>query len=103
MSNMNDVTQILSAFVPTRASRRANAGARCTMCGLGIVAVDFALVEVETQTFAGPAPTTRPIHKQCTALLFEEVQRLQEVADGMDDDEWAADPGVEDASEAEVG
>lgn len=94
---MNNVTDILSAFLPTRAYRRANAGARCTMCGLGIVAVDFALVEVESADAFGSRVSTRPIHTACTALLQEEVERLREVADDM---EREGEAGVEDSPEA---
>ena len=99
-TNMNDVTDILTAFIPTRAARRAQAGARCTMCGLGIVAVDFALVEVERTGFTGLTQTTRPIHKQCTALLWEEVERLREVADGPALGPSAEEVGVEAAPAA---
>ena len=90
-ANMSDVTDILSAFLPTRKYRRANAGARCTLCGLGIVAVDFCLVEVES----AERLETRPIHTACTALLWDEVARLEEMADEED--------GVEDASGPDVG
>ena len=89
-TNMNDVVDILSAFLPNRAYRRKMAGARCTMCGLGICAVDFALVEVESLIWPGRPETrvtTRPIHTACTALLAEEVQRLREVADDMEREE----------------
>ena len=96
--NMNNVTDILSAFLPNRAYRRANAGARCTMCGLGIVAVDLALVEVESVNPLGfKSVSTRPIHTACTALLAEEVERLREVADDM---EREGEAGVEGAGEA---
>ena len=95
MPNMNDVTDILTAFKPLRKYRRANAGARCTLCGLGIVAVDFALVEVESTNEFGSSISTRPIHTACTALLWDEVARLEEMADEED--------GVEDASGPDVG
>lgn len=70
----NDVTNILSAFRPNRAYRRANNGARCSMCGLGIVAVDLALVELEV---GGYTKVTKPIHAQCTALLWEAASELR--------------------------
>lgn len=78
---MNDVSEILEAFIPNRAYRRKNQGAGCTMCGLGIVAVDLALVTVVSNSWVGgKATSTRPIHKQCTALLWEEVARLEALA-----------------------
>ncbi len=96
--NMNTVTDILSAFLPNRAYRRKAAGARCTMCGLGIVAVDFCLVEVRSAGFGGTsALSTRPIHTACTALLHDEVERLREVADDMERED---DAGVADSPEA---
>lgn len=92
-TNMNDVTKILSAFLPNRAYRRKMAGARCTVCGLGIVAVDLSLVEVEVNGM----PQTRPMHAQCTSLLWDMAEEVN-----ADDDDWAADPelGVEGAPEA---
>ena len=98
-ANMSDVTDILTAFRPNRAYRRANAGARCTLCGLGIVAVDFCFVEVESTDEFGSRISTRPIHTACTALLWDEVAKLEEMADGMDE----AEPGVEDASDPDLG
>ena len=89
--NLSNVTDILSAFLPTRKYRRANAGARCTMCGLGIVAVDFALVEVESADSFGAQVSTRPIHTACTSLLWEEIERLRGVADGVEDESEATD------------
>lgn len=94
MSLANEAIAILSAFRPNRAFRRANAGARCNMCGLGIVAVDLALVEYET-TFG--RKTTQPIHNQCTALLWD----LHEELTAGEEDVFASDPGVEGTPEAE--
>lgn len=98
--NLSNVTDILSAFLPNRAYRRANQGARCTMCGLGIVAVDLALVEVESADSVGRRVSTRPIHTACTTLLWEEVERLRGIADGVDDADEDADAGVADAGDA---
>ena len=85
--------RILSAFLPTRAYRRANAGARCSLCGLGIVAVDFALVEVVVDGLS----LTRPIHTQCTALLWDLAAELN---GGDDEDEAALESaGGEDGSD----
>lgn len=92
-SNMNNVVDILEAFIPNRAARRQYAGARCTMCGLGIVAVDFALVGVVSENSGLQHKESRPIHKQCTALLWDEVERMREVADDL---EREGEAGVED-------
>ncbi len=79
---MDNVVDIIEAFLPNRATRRKYAGARCTMCGLGIVAVDFALVGVVSKTEWGlTKQESRPIHTACTALLWDEVARLREVAE----------------------
>lgn len=76
--NMNDVTDILEAFTPNRAYRRSNAGARCTMCGLGITAPDLALVTVK---IGFGSTQSRPIHTQCTSLLWDLVYSLREEKD----------------------
>ena len=89
---LNDVVAIHGAFLPNRATRRQMAGARCHLCGLGIVAVDMCLVDVET---ANGFSQTRPIHKQCTSLLWDMVNDANEEAN-----DWAEDPGVDAAPEA---
>lgn len=94
--NMNDVVDILEAFKPSRKYRRQMAGAQCTMCGLGIVAVDFGLVEVESLIWPNRPETrvtTRPIHQQCTALLWDMVYELREEADATDE------AGIQDQTE----
>lgn len=87
-NNLNDATDILSAFVPNRAFRRANAGANCGMCGLGITAPDFALVEIDTAAGA----TTRSLHKQCTSLLWEMVENLRRAEESPPAEEDAGGP-----------
>lgn len=87
MSLANEAIAVLSAFRPSRAFRRANAGIRCAMCDLGITAPDLALVEFET-TMGRKA--TQPIHNQCTSLLWDLAAELNGEVD-----EPASDPGVE--------
>lgn len=93
MSLANEAISILSAFRPSRAFRRANAGVRCAMCDLGITAPDLALVEFETTM---NRKVTQPIHNQCTALLWDLHAKLTE-----EEDDWATDPGVEGPAEVE--
>lgn len=92
-TNLNDATRILSAFLPNRAYRRKMAGTRCVLCGLGITAPDLTLAEFEVNGL----PMTRPMHAQCTALLWDLAEQIN---DKEDVDDWAKDPGVEDAVEA---
>ena len=80
---MRDVSRILSAFIPTRMERRKLAGARCGMCGLGICDFDLGLVEVEVSG----ALHVRPIHQQCTALLWELIEEI-----GADPEEEQVSP-----------
>ena len=89
-TNLNDAIRIVSAFLPNRAYRRKMAGARCVLCGLGITAPDLGLVEIETAS----KPETRPMHVQCTSLLWDMAEELNDT-----EDDWAEDPqlGVEDA------
>lgn len=89
-SDPRAITDIFSAFLPNRAYRRQMAGARCFMCGLGIVAVDLALAEVEV---GGIRTDARPIHAQCTALIAEQLAALRGEAadDGDSEPERVAD------------
>lgn len=97
-NNLMDVKTILQAFQPSRVFRRQMKNARCHVCGLGAVAADIALVEVELHS---GRQETRIIHKQCTGLLWDVIDELDRLAAESDDaDDWAEDPRMDDAPEA---
>jgi hypothetical protein len=87
---MDGVTSVINAFRPGRAYRRRMAGIKCSMCGLGITAPDLALVTVELH---GVRDETRPIHQQCTALLWDLQDQLRRLSDTSTPDANTPDPG----------
>lgn len=95
-NNLNGITDILQVFMPSRAFRRQMKNARCTLCGLGIVAVDIALMEVE---LGGVRTDTRLIHKQCSALVWDLLDELRGNEEGHDRD--GESEGVDDPTDAE--
>lgn len=66
--NMDDVVGLIRIIRPRRDSRRMYAGVACTMCGLGIVARDFATAVLVTES---GREEPRAIHTKCGTLLME--------------------------------
>lgn len=87
--NLNDVVAIHKAFIPSRTFRRAMRNNRCHLCGMGVVAMDLALVDIELRS---GARESRIIHRQCSVLLHEMAEDLNAAAEAGELDDWAADP-----------
>jgi hypothetical protein len=61
------------------------------MCGLGIVASDYALVEISTEF----GKVTRPIHQQCTSLLWDMAEELNATAEDSEVEGPAEEDGLD--------
>lgn len=92
-TDFNGITDIKQVFLPSRKFRRQMRNTRCTLCDLGVISADLALMEVE---LGGVRTDTRIIHKQCSALIWDLLDELR----GVDGPAADPSPGVEGPVEA---
>lgn len=65
-----DPLAVIEVFIPNRRFRRELAGTRCALCGLGMTTPDVAVAQLPFGV--------RALHKQCSGILIEEVQKANE-------------------------
>jgi hypothetical protein len=83
-----DPSAVLSIYIPPRPIRRKVSGAICAVCHMRVHHLDAALIEL-------PFGKTKAIHQPCSALLWEQVQEMNDALDDLSEDDLAdlaADP-----------